>query len=167
MTSTEHESEPLRPRHLTWAALLGRWMEFARSAVALPRDAVGNALRQSVPDIIMLQAVRFALQDLDELPDDQRALGLDRAEILIDKHVDALSRRWHATPPQAPTPAALAAPGGAHADRHNTPLPSPLLDLIDEARTALADAQAQPPPQQTRPAQADRPADDRRAEDNK
>lgn len=86
--------EPLHPDTLTWAALLARWVEFARSAVALPDTAEGNALRDSVPDIIQLQAVWFALQHLDELDADQRALGLDRAEVLIEKHADALCRRW-------------------------------------------------------------------------
>ena len=95
-------------------------MEFARSALALPRDATGDALRQSVPDIIMLQAVTCALRDLGDLPADERALGLDRAELLIDKHAEALTRLW-----------------GAGAD----PVPPQLADLVDDARTCLAAGQ--------------------------
>ena len=71
-------------------------MEFAKSALALPQDATGDALRQSVPDIIMLQAVTCALRDLGDLSADERALGLDRAELLIEKHAEALARRWGA-----------------------------------------------------------------------
>jgi hypothetical protein len=79
---------------LTWAALLGRWIEFARSAVALPDDEAGRAVKQCIPDIIMLQAVWFALDHLDDLPPDERALGLDRAEVLIDQHAAAIERRF-------------------------------------------------------------------------
>jgi len=78
------------PRKLTWAALLGRWVAFARSAVALPDDQAGRAMRAAVPDIIALQAVTMALNDSEDLPADQRALGLDRAHVLIDKHTRQL-----------------------------------------------------------------------------
>ena len=88
----------LEPDELTWAVLLGRWVDFARSALALPDDAAGRRLRDSVADIIMLQAVWFALQHLDELPCDQRALGIDRAELLIDKHRRAIAQRWQDEP---------------------------------------------------------------------
>ncbi|MEE9212517.1 MAG: hypothetical protein V3U29_07675 [Phycisphaeraceae bacterium] len=88
------QAEPLHADRLTWAALLGRWIEFAKSAVALPDDAPGRRLRESVPDLIMLQAVWFALQHLDELDPAERALGLDRAELLIDKHAQAMGTRW-------------------------------------------------------------------------
>ncbi len=81
-------------KDLTWAALLGRWIEFARSALALPDDADGRAMRRSVPDIIMLQAVFFALAEVDDLPDDERALGLDRAQVLISKHTTAIHEHW-------------------------------------------------------------------------
>ena len=85
---------PLHARHLTWAVLLARWIEFAKSAVALPEDADGQRMRESVADVIMLQAVWFALQHLHELDGDERALGLDRAEVLIDKHERVLTERW-------------------------------------------------------------------------
>ena len=88
------EAAPLDGRKLTWAALLGQWVEFARSALALPDDEQGRRLRESVADIIMLQAVWHALGHLDELSRQQRALGLDRAQVLIDKHAQALTHRW-------------------------------------------------------------------------
>ena len=86
--------EPLDADNLTWAVLLGRWVDFARAAVALPDDAAGNRLRDSVPDIIQLQAVWFALQHMDGLAADQHALGLDRAAVLIDKHATKLRDRF-------------------------------------------------------------------------
>ncbi len=88
------DATPDKPTDLTWAALLGRWVEFARGALALPDDETGRRLRDSVADIVMLQAVWFALRQIDELNEDQRALGLDRAEVLIDKHGAALRERW-------------------------------------------------------------------------
>jgi len=109
--------EPLDADKLTWSVLLGRWVEFARGALALPDDAAGRALRASVPDIIGLQAVWFALQHLDELDGDERALGLARAGVLIDKHTETLDARWR---------------GGD--------LPDELRALVNDARGALAAA---------------------------
>ncbi len=96
---------------LTWAVLLGRWVQFARSAVALPHEGDGRKLRDSVADLIMLQAVWFALQHLQELDADQRALGLDRAGVLIEKHEQALRQRWA-----------------------DTAMPESMQQLIDDAR---------------------------------
>ena len=107
--------EPLHPERLTWAALLATWVDFARSAVALPKDAAGQAMRDSVGDIIMLQAVWFALRELEDLPPDERALGLDRAQVLIDRHRDAIEQRWQ---------------GQA--------MPDLLTELIDDAQAELA-----------------------------
>ena len=73
-------------RKLTWAALLGRWVDFARTAVALPDDAEGRAWRAAVPEIIGLQAVAMALGEAEGLSPNERALGLDRSRILIGRH---------------------------------------------------------------------------------
>jgi len=79
---------------VTWAALLGRWVTFARGALAWPNEGEGQLLRESVADLIMLQAVVFALEHLTELDAGERALGLDRAALLIEKHAGALAGRW-------------------------------------------------------------------------
>ncbi len=92
---TTTSNGPLDVGKLTWAVLLGRWVEFAKSALALPTEGEGRLLRDSVSDIIMLQAVWFALQHLDSLEDDEKALGIARAEVLIDRHTAALTQRWH------------------------------------------------------------------------
>lgn len=115
MTQKQDQSfEPLHPERLTWPVLLGRWVTFAKSAVALPTDASGQRLRDAVPDIINLQAVWFSLEHLDDLDADQRSLGLDKAQLLIDKHAGALRSAW--------------------ADE---PMPAELVELIADAKTAL------------------------------
>jgi hypothetical protein len=96
--------------------------------VALPTDAGGQRLRASVPDIIMLQAVWFALQHLGELPPAERALGLDRAGVLIEKHSAALRRRWRTLGRSGP-----ARTRSAKGDR----MPKALVDLITDTRAAL------------------------------
>ncbi|MCX5658294.1 MAG: hypothetical protein NTW19_01060 [Planctomycetota bacterium] len=117
MVTSDDNPAPLDAQTLTWGALLGHWAEFAQSALALPATPEGQRLRSSVPDLIMLQAVWFALQNLDALEHSERALGLDRAEILIEKHAGALSSRWSAET-----------------------MPEHVRSLIDDARNALNSA---------------------------
>ena len=94
--------EPLHPEALTWTALLAQWMDFARASVALPADADGDAWRAAVPSIITLQAVTFALADVARLPVDERPLGRDRAEILINESARTLEQAWSdATRPES------------------------------------------------------------------
>ena len=106
---------PFDPHKLTWAALLARWVQFARSAVALPEDAHGRAWKAAVPDIIGLQAVTCALGELDQLPPEERALGLDRARVLIDRYAKHIGELFKD-------------------DIHPT-----LTEMIDDARKAAAD----------------------------
>jgi len=114
----ESDQDPFSAQKMTWAALLARWVEFARSALALPDDEDGNRMRQSIADIITLQAVWFALAEINQLNNKERALGLDRAEILIEDHSRALMDRWQDQLPQA------------------------LVQLISDARQRLAEATA-------------------------
>jgi hypothetical protein len=109
--------KPLDPDKLTWAVLLARWVEFARSAIALPPTPDGRRLKDSVPDLIMLQAVWFALGHLDGLDARERALGVDRAELLVRRHADALISRFF--------------PGA---------MPDGVRELIHDAEAALAGA---------------------------
>ncbi|MBX2850276.1 MAG: hypothetical protein KTR15_00855 [Phycisphaeraceae bacterium] len=88
------EAQPLEPDRLTWAVLLARWTDFARSAVALPEVGEPGLVRRSVTDIITLQAVWFALGQMDELSSAEQALGLDRAGVLIRRHRDAIKTRF-------------------------------------------------------------------------
>ncbi|MEX2214992.1 MAG: hypothetical protein WD768_12735 [Phycisphaeraceae bacterium] len=95
------DAPPLHPERLTWAVLLGRWLDFARSAIALPTDGDGQRMRESVADVIMLQAVWFALKNLGDLDAAEKALGIDRAEVLVEKHASALKERWQDRMPES------------------------------------------------------------------
>lgn len=88
----------LNPLKLTWAALLGRWIEFAQSALALPADENGRAWKAAVPDIIGLQAICMALGELEELDADERALGVDRSRVLFERHEANLRGLFGARP---------------------------------------------------------------------
>jgi len=115
----ESDHPSIRPDQLTWAVLLARWTDFARSAVALPKDGEGGRVRESVAPMIGLQAIVFALGEVHRLPASERSLGLDRAEVLIARHVRELHDAWR-----------------GHA------MPRELQILISDARGALAAARA-------------------------
>ena len=89
------------PQVLTWATLLASWADFAKSALAMPRDGEGGLLRQAVPSLIGLQALTHALAELGRLPQDERAVGLDRAEVLIGRYGADLALIWRRKPPAA------------------------------------------------------------------
>jgi hypothetical protein len=89
-----HPMSSMQPERLTWTALLGRWVQFAQASLALPRDAEGDRWRQSVPSIIALQAVTFALADLDRMAGEERSVAIDKAEILVRDHVRLVERIW-------------------------------------------------------------------------
>lgn len=110
---TDEGFAPLHPDRLTWAVLLAHWTEFARASVALPDDGEAGLVRQSVVDIISLQAVWFALGQLESLDPQERAVGLDRAGVLIRRHKSAIRRRY--------------------ADQ---PLPEGLAELLDDVEAA-------------------------------
>lgn len=99
---------------LTWSTLLGRWMEFARASVALPPDAEGDRWRRAVAPVIGLQAIAFALTDLARVAPEERPLALERAEAGLREYAGALHHLWAAEP-----------------------LPAPIAEVIDDARSAL------------------------------
>lgn len=90
--------EPLDPDRLTWAVLLARWTDFARSALALSEEGQPGLVRQSVTDIITLQAVWFSLKQMEELSEAEQAMGLDRAGVLIARHAAAIHARFCENP---------------------------------------------------------------------
>ncbi len=111
--------DSLNPRELTWAALLGRWLEFARASVALPPDLEGERWRRSITSIINLQAVTMALGELADLERRQRELGVDKAEMLVRQARGELNRIWR---------------GEEFSDQ--------LREIIDDAAAALRRAEA-------------------------
>ncbi|MCA3006395.1 MAG: hypothetical protein LW650_02900 [Planctomycetaceae bacterium] len=117
--SADHPDTP-RPQY-TFTALLARWTALAQASVALPKTAEGDRWRAAVPAIIGLQALTCTLADapsFDDLPPDQRALGIDRAAVGIRTHASTLHALWR-----------------------SEPLHPELLALIDDARAALHAAQ--------------------------
>lgn len=98
----------------TWAALLAHWSHAARAVLRLPDTAQGRAMRASIGDVIALQSITLALGDLDRLPPEERALGRDRAGVLVERHTQALRGKW--------------------ADQ---PMPEGLTELILDAHAAL------------------------------
>jgi len=104
----------LHPETLTWTALLAKWMDFARASLAAPKDAEGDRWRAAVPAVINLQAVTFALADLARLPEEERPLGRDRAELLIRENTAKLHDIWR-----------------------GEPMPDSLLEISADARAAL------------------------------
>jgi hypothetical protein len=84
----------LHPETLTWTALLAKWMDFARASVALPDDAEGQRWRDAVPAVINLQAVTFALGDVERLESSDRPHARDKAELLIRENVRRLNEIW-------------------------------------------------------------------------
>jgi hypothetical protein len=104
----------LHPETLTWTALLGKWLDFARASVAAPREAEGDRWRAAVPAVINLQAVTFALADLAQLPVEDRSLARDRAELLINDNTAKLHEIWR-----------------------GEEMPQSLVEISDDARVAL------------------------------
>lgn len=99
---------PLHAELLTWSALLAQCVRFAQAAVALPsgEDAVGqegDAWRSSIPRVIELQAVWFALERSGDLPPDERAIGRDRAAVALQRNASALRDAWRETPQGMPS----------------------------------------------------------------
>jgi len=94
MSDTQPTPEPLHPQQLTWAVLLSKWVELAQSAAALGPDTQSQALRKLVPDIIMLQAVWHALNELEHLEMTEQKLGCLRALWLIDRHEKVIRDTW-------------------------------------------------------------------------
>ncbi len=81
-------------RVLTWATLLAKWTDFAKAAVALPKDGDGGRWRDAVAPIITLQAVTHALGELDEIDDADRPAALDRAELSCKDAAGRLHELW-------------------------------------------------------------------------
>lgn len=84
------DMEPLDTDKMTWAVLVGRWMAFAQSAVALPDTVEGRAWKEAVPSIITLQALYFALNDSEGLSHEQLCVGYDRASVQMNEQIGKL-----------------------------------------------------------------------------
>lgn len=102
--------------------MLAHWTDLAR-ATALPTDDPDwRRLSACVGDVVTLQAVTLALGELASCDPATQALGADRAAVLIERATAGVARAWR-----------------------NQPYPPQLRGLLDDARTALEQAQARLP----------------------
>ena len=85
---------PLHPESLSWAALLGRWLDLAAASTALSDEQGGPQWRRSISSLVTLQAIVFALDEFEALTDQERPVALDRAEVLVDEAREQLGRTW-------------------------------------------------------------------------
>ena len=106
---------PLHPESLSWAALLGRWLDLAAASTALTEAQDGPQWRASIPSLVTLQAVVFALGEFEALDEDERPVALDRSEVLVEEACGHLEDVWR------------------------TELPEALADAITDAREAVAE----------------------------
>ncbi len=104
---------------LTWAILLGRWTDFARSAVALPAEGEPGRWKRAVADVIGLQAITHALNELDLLDPEDWASSIDRASVGVDRHIARLAAIWD-----------------------DGVLPDEIVELMSDARCAIKRVQA-------------------------
>ncbi|MDG2423984.1 MAG: hypothetical protein P8M22_08400 [Phycisphaerales bacterium] len=101
MAQSTFMTDAFQPEFVSWAALLGRWMDFARASAALPRTPEGDQWRSSVSPMITLQAVTFALSELEQVDAAERMLGWDRGEMLCEEAIEQLDQIWGpAAPPE-------------------------------------------------------------------
>ena len=85
---------PLHPDSLSWAALLGRWLDLAAASTALTDAQHGPQWRGSISSLVTLQAIVFALGEFDRLDEDERPVALDRSEVLVAEARDQLLDLW-------------------------------------------------------------------------
>ena len=113
----KHRSE-LPTDLVTWTTLLGHWTDLVKAGEGLRRaadfDADAARWRDSIPEVITLQAITFALGDVDRLDASDRGLARDRAGIGIEAASGVLESVWEG----------VSIPGG-------------LLEIADDAAHAM------------------------------
>ena len=79
----------------TWSALLGHWSALVKAGeglvLAAPDDADAARWRASIPEVISLQSITFALRDLARLPEADRPLARDRADLTVTASASSLA----------------------------------------------------------------------------
>lgn len=78
--------------------MLSRWISLVKAGeglvLAAPGDADARRWRESIAEIVSLQAVTFALGDLSSIPEVDRPLARDRADLAVTEAAGALDRIW-------------------------------------------------------------------------
>ena len=83
---------------VTWATLLARWTALVKAGeglvLAAPDDADAQRWRASIPEIVTLQSVTFALGDLESLDQVDRSIARDRADLAVTESCGRLDGVW-------------------------------------------------------------------------
>ena len=83
---------------VTWTTLLARWTALVKAGeglvLAAPDDADAQRWRASIPEILTLQSVTFALGDLESLPVADRSIARDRADLAVTESSGRLDEIW-------------------------------------------------------------------------
>ncbi|MAB71850.1 MAG: hypothetical protein CMJ54_05035 [Planctomycetaceae bacterium] len=81
---------------VTWTTLLGHWTDLVKAGEGLKRSDVADdqAWRESIPEVIRLQAITFALAELDRIEVPDRGLARDRAAIGVEEASARLDDLW-------------------------------------------------------------------------
>lgn len=81
---------------VTWTTLLGHWTDLVKAGEGLRRssDEDDRAWRASIPEVIRLQAITFALAELDRIEVPDRGLARDRAAIGVEEASARLDVLW-------------------------------------------------------------------------
>lgn len=74
--------------------LLAKWTKLAQEAVALPDDGDGGRVKRALPAIIGVNAVACAMREIDLLPEGERALGIDKGEVLLRTYAAQIHEQW-------------------------------------------------------------------------
>ncbi|MAC18143.1 MAG: hypothetical protein CMJ23_00400 [Phycisphaerae bacterium] len=83
---------------ITWTTLLSHWTSLVKASeglvMASPDDPDAHRWRDSITEIVTLQAVTFALGDLEAMAEPDRALARDRADLAVTESAAGLDREW-------------------------------------------------------------------------
>ncbi len=100
-------------RSMAWAALVGRWSEWAAASAAWPEHGDAGRARASVPWLIQLQALTQALGEITAVPPRERPWCRDHARATIETAVERLVGVW------------------------GNEAPNEIADIVDDARLAV------------------------------
>ncbi|MDF1808676.1 MAG: hypothetical protein P1U42_03180 [Phycisphaerales bacterium] len=102
---------------ISWSTLLSGWIQFAQTAVALPKDEQGQRWRDSVAPTISLHALAMALSEIHKVDFEERPLAMDKSELNIKSNVAELNQIWRAEP-----------------------MPESIIELVEDAKRAWEEA---------------------------
>jgi hypothetical protein len=92
MSNDPAREDPVQIESIGWLALVARWVEIARASRAIP--ASDARLRDSIPELITIEATTAALGELGQLPAIERPHARVVAEVTIRRAARTLDQLW-------------------------------------------------------------------------